>query len=273
MASYSEIMKRKVAGIPVLYIVAVFVVVFAVVAWRMKSSAPAEVTDAAPEENRDVKEAANDPDYSSLETSGTVVAQSPPPEAPEPVVETNETWLRKAVKYLVDEENTNPGVAQTAMALYVEGENLSFEQGQLRDKAVRKLGLPPDGITRVGQTSAEPARKQFQAFPGTHTVRGESDNTISKLSSLYYGTADWAHYTDIMAANPTLGRSQTTPLNVGTKVNIPAFTPIRYGYVTKDTLTPTKFASKNGLSLFALEVFNPNMNNTPLKVGQRLRVS
>ena len=67
-----------------------------------------------------------------------------------PAINTNDQWLHQAATYLITQGN-NPGDVQLALQTYMNGQDLSYEQGKLRDAAVAQYGLPPasfdSGIT------------------------------------------------------------------------------------------------------------------------------
>lgn len=265
----SELMKRKVAGVPVLYIAAAFVTILALVAWKMKPTTPPEEAPIEEQSNT----APDGSEFDGLATQGTVTVVQPAGNqtVPDPVVETNETWGKKAIEWLVKEDKASPGNAQTAIAKYLNGEQLSFDEGALRDLAVRQYGIPPESVTSPTSTAERPAQRQFTNFPGTHTIRGTNDATYQQLSQLYYGNADFAHYSKLQAANPTLSKDGIH--QPGTVVKIPIYSNPRYFTVTKDTLDRTKIAAKNGITTWALDAYNPNLRNNAIKVGQVVRVA
>ncbi len=266
---------KKVAGIPVLYLVAAAVVLFAVWAWKMKSSGD-EATgdenttgDSVPESDADSPAA----DYSGLTSGGTVTVVQQPTQEEESVKQTNDDWFRSAVTYLITDKKATPGEAQTAINNYLEGNDMTYEQGALRDAAIAKLGLPPERIATLGNVANKaeaPGQKQFSNFPGKHTVKGGNDNTPWKLSGIYYGTPNWDNANLISAANPKLG-SPTTTYNVGTVLTIP--TQVQPSWVTT-TSSMRHFktvAAKNGTTVEVLRSLNPNKQE-PFAVGVKIRV-
>ena len=275
----SELMKRKVAGVPVLYLAAAFVVILAVVAWRMKPSEAAPDPDDMPVEEQP-EGLDGSADYSSLATKGTVtVVQENPVTKPEAEVPTNDTWLRKAVAFLISDKagnaQTTPGIAQTAMSKYLDGQDLSYDEGRFRDAAVRELGLPPDGSSRPTVTGQKPGQRQFMSFPGSHKVIGGGDDTAGRLAALYYGgpaANSWEHVSQIIAANPSTLVAPQTLINPGTVVKIPAYrAPVMFK-VTKDTLSKAKIAAKNGISVAQLDILNPKLKVQEIVVGKLVRV-
>jgi phage tail protein X len=273
MASFSEIAKRKIAGVPVLYLAGAFVVILAIVAWRMKTTAsPDEPTG---DENTTSENVPTDGDpnvdYSGLATQGTVtVVQGGEKTEEESKKATNEEWERSAVDYLVDAKLATPTEAQSAIHKYLQGSDLTYDEGKLKDAAILKLKLPPEPLTTIGNVGSSPAQKQFSNYPGKHTVKGSNDNTPSKLAALYYGSASAVYVDEIVAANPTLGPAGTT-YRSGTTLVIPRWTGIKYYTTTKKTLWPSQVAAKNGISYAQVLALNPG-KAVPYKLGEKIRI-
>lgn len=268
---FKSIAAKRVAGIPVLYLAAAAVVLFAVWAWKMKGSAPEETV--SEESTTEETAAGTDPDYSGLATTGTVTVVQNGATETEVEKQTNDDWLRAAVKFLMEEKKVTAGEAQTAISNYLEGNDMTYEQGQLRDAAVSKLGLPPERIATLGNVANKaeaPGKRQFTNFPGKHTVKGSNDNSPWKLSGLYYGGSDWVRASQIAASNPSLGNPAAT-YPVGAVVTIPAYSPPRYATVNSTTRTFATMARKNGLSVGALKNLNANTAE-PFLVGAKIRV-
>ncbi len=266
MASFQEIASKKVAGVPVLYLAGGFVVILAIVAWKMKPT----TTDAGPvDEAQGVAPDLTDgaADYSGLATQGTVTVVQGTTTDTEAVKETNDSWERSAVDYLVEAGLATPSAAQAAIHKYLEGADLSYEEGQLKDAAIRKLKLPPEPLVSIGSIGTQPAQRQIGTLPGKHTVKGSNDNGLTKLAQLYYGRSDTPYTTLLTAANPTLPRYGQ--YNPGTIVNIPAYTEPKY-YVA-GSLDAKTIAAKNGISTTTLGLLNPGMS-FPVKKGTKVRV-
>lgn len=149
--------KRKVGGVPVIYLVGGFVLILAVVAWRMKPSG-----DLAASDNADATDAGTDAANPAGVSdslfpnipSGTVVAAPAQPAVEDVPYEDNSTWLRKGVAFLIA-KGKNPGDAQLALQHYLSGADLSYDEGALRDMVVREYGLPPDSFD-AGKTNSKP---------------------------------------------------------------------------------------------------------------------
>ncbi len=274
--NWDAIRSKKIAGIPVLYLALGAVIVFAVWAWQMKSSTGEEATGDEGTTGENVPESdADSPaaDYSGLATTGTVVVQQPGPVEEESVKQTNDDWLRAAVSYLIAEKKVTPGDAQIAITNYLEGNDMTYEQGALKDAAISKLGLPPERISTLGNVATKadpPAQRQFNAFPGKHTVKGSNDNTAAKIAQLYYGNSGSPYVLKIVAANSQFGTGAS--YNVGTVLHIPKWVEPRYYTVTSKTRYPGDVAKKNGIPYDVVIALNPG-KTAPYAVGTKIRIS
>lgn len=271
MASFSEIANKRIAGVPVLYLAGAFVVILAIVAWKMKPSTPAEEPTGDEGTTRDNVPDDDNVDYSGLATQGTVtVVQGTTPPV-EPVKSTNEDWERAAVDYLVDAKLATPSEAQSAINKYLEGSALSFDEGKLKDAAIIKLKLPPEPLAAIGTVGTAPAQKQFSQFPGKHTVKGSNDNTAAKLAGLYYGNSTTDRRILIVGANARLGPDGTT-YPAGSVLTIPAYKPPTYFRTTATTKWPSQVAKVNGTNATAIQTLNAQIA-TPYPVGTLVRTS
>lgn len=271
MDKLKALFSKKIGKIPVVYILGILAVGLAYYAWKLKPTnttpTDTDTTDTTPADDT-----ADESAYSGLGTSGTVVVQPQTPTQATTVTETNETWGQAATAYLIA-EGTAPGDAQTAILLYLQGANLSYDQGQLRDKAIKKLGLPPEPLETIGTVSPAPAQKQFSVFPGKHVVKGSVDNTASKLAALYYGNGDALHTNEIVAANFSLGPVGTT-YNPGTTIVIPAWGTPKYFTATSKARYAYQIASASkvpGLTSGGVMALNPTVT-FPVNVGAKVRV-
>lgn len=154
MADLKSLSSKKVAGVPVLYLIGGFVAIMAVIAWRMKPSTTPADAAAADSAATDAASASGSNDAVPPVISGTVVAAPSPAVEADVPYEDNSTWLRKAVAFLIA-HGSNPGDAQLAMQHYLSGASLSYAEGQMRDSAVRELGLPPNDFD-AGTTAGKP---------------------------------------------------------------------------------------------------------------------
>lgn len=278
MANFSEIARKKVLGVPALYLAGAFVVILAVVAYRMKSTA----TDKTPPvDNGGTDESApgvgelSDP-YAGLGTQGTVTVQQV---ATNPAdtgndVKTNEDWVRAGAEWLTSAKGVAGSRGYSALHKYINGQDRTFEEQGWVDDVIKEKGQPPSDIAEGGRVDNKPAQRQFEKFPGKHTVTGSSDTTLSAISTLYYGSADGNHVDLLEFANPTLAMAGTLP--GGTVVNVPAYHDPKYWVVTA-RMTWAQAAARNGISETQLRNLNNGSaawRNAPyLNKGQRVRVA
>lgn len=278
--NFKEFAGKKVFGIPVLYLIGAAVIIFAVIAFKMKPSKDA--AEETPPDAGGPDETAKDP-YDAFETNGTVVVQ-PAPATPDPnlanaSIETNQAWLSKGVQFLVSEKNVTGTVASTALTKYLNGQDRSYAEEEYVNVVIKELGPPPDGVDTGGSVSSKPATKQFTSFPGVHKIVGGSDNNYAALAALYYNSTAQDRIDLLQAANVDLGRNG--PWAEGTQVKIPAYIAPKY-YVTSSNKTKRETASqvaaKNGITLTQLAYLNnpPNEAYAPnyaFNPSQRVRVA
>ena len=272
----TSVLRRRVAGIPVLYLAGGAVVILAVVAWRMRASnpeTPSEDTgNDVPMETNQNDEAQLDSDgYAAFTAKGSITAAPPEKIETEKPEETNSTWLKKAVEARV-KEGASAGTVQNALQAYLAGAQLTYAQGQERDRAIKTFGLPPnppDQTNPVGAPAA-PAKSQGP-LPRGHKVTNGNDDTYAEIARIYYPTADSASVTLIANAN----RSRLTgtgPFSPGTIVQVPKYSVPKYYTSTKKTDTAAEIAKKNATSSSAIITLNPGMK-FPVKAGTRVRVA
>ncbi len=273
MASFSEIANKKVAGIPVLYLAGGFVIVLAIVAWKMKPSvSPEEPTGDESTTPGNVPTDPGDVDYSGLATQGTVtvVQQQPAQTEPDIVVKTNQDWVREGAEWATANNKATGSVAYAALNKYVNGQDRSYTEQAVIDDVLKVKGQPPDAIAEGGNVGSKPVQK-IPTLPGYHVVSGSSDNGYDKLAILYYGKSDQSNYDLIQAANvATLGRSG--PFPIGTRVMVPKYrNPIYYN--TPKDMTIEEIAAKNGIGWQAFRAYNQD-DKTPwvIKKGRKVRV-
>jgi hypothetical protein len=279
MASFNEIARKKVAGVPVLYLAGGAAVILAVVAWKMKSTT---TPDAVP-----TGDTASDPaaaggvdagDYSGLATQGTVtVVQQPNQTVPDDTVKTNSTWVRDGANWYATVKGGSGSQALSALTKYVNGTDRSYDEQSIVDTVIKEKGLPPDDIDPGGNVLGQPAKKQFDAPPGVHTITGSSDDQWAEIAALYYGNGSAENQDLLQFANPNLG-SSAGPFAIGTKITVPAYHAPKYYTVPGRTpLTWASVASKNGISEVQLKNLNNGSaawRNAPtLKPGQAVRVA
>jgi hypothetical protein len=273
-----EFFKKRVAGIPMLYIVVVGVGIFALVAWKLKAATPAvdpaatdpAATDAGATDTTGVTtgDLAGSV-YDSLKTAGTVVVAPSTDTVTTPeTVKTNATWISDGVAWLIAQDKATGTAANSALSKYVQGQDRSYDEQYLVDLWYRQGGPPPDGVEPAGTIGAKPAQKQGNP-PLAHEVKGSSDNSYGDVAMLYYGHNEQATYDLVQAANPQLGL--TGPFAVGTKINVPVY-HVPKNYVLPYDMTASQIAGKNGITAYQFSALN-NTSKTQFKKGNTVRVS
>jgi hypothetical protein len=271
--NFKELASKKVAGIPVLYLAGAFVVILAVVAYRMKSTSGVDATDTSNPEDAGAVAGESDAatDYSSLATTGTVTVVQSAQNDVQTAVYTNSDWSRDAIAYLVSEKNVSGVEAQVAVNKFFDGSDLSYEEKQWIDACIVKLKAPPDGVGSVGIIGTQPGQKQFSVFPGKHTVKNTNDNSPSKLAALYYGSGAIEKARLIAGANSALGAPGVT-YAPGTVVTIPAYhEPVFYKVTGVNDTTAKKVAAKNGISEATVRILNTG-HSEPYAKGSSVRI-
>jgi hypothetical protein len=269
----SPFLSRKILGVQVLYWLAIGVLILAYVAYRMRNAS----ADLPPAAETDPSLAPENADESAASYDGFTAQPTPTYSsgvAPSTTVETNESWAKKATEFVGASGLATYGDAQLAIQKYLNGDQLSFKEGQIRDAAIKQFGAPPEAVT-VGGTDPKPAApataaKRQGTPPCYHTIRGANDNTYSELSQLYYGTIANDRIDLLQAANISRGKSGPWP--VGTRMMIPAYHPPKYYTSTKTINTLKEIAAKNSTSVTVLRILNDGIKDT-LKTGTKVRVA
>lgn len=264
-------MTKKIAGIPILYLVGLGVAILAVVAFKMSPSEETteETVGETTEESVDASEIASS-DYGFAATRGTVVVtdNTNTTTSAAAVLDSNELWVRRAAEWLSG-QGYSATDALKAMSAYVEGQDLSYEQGQMRDKATAQFGLPPENIT-PGSTKDAPAKRQGTP-PCTHTVKGSYDNSYTELARLYYSRTDGLAI-DLLQRDNVNRLGHEGPWPVGTTVKIPKWQSPKYATAKNGMNTLAQFAAKNGVTKTAIMEMNDGMK-FPAKNGTKVRVA
>ena len=271
MSSLAETFKgaagRKVLGVP--FPVAAGVVVVGTVAYgyirkRNSSQTASQSTDTGSSVDTGVQD--------NISSTGSFSAV--PVLTSSGTADTNDTWSRRAVDWLMANKGLGAGAAQQIVQDYISGNQLSMQNGQYRDAVVSAIGFPPQIPTGGSTLSGSPATKQGTP-PCAHIVQGSNDTTWLQLSYLYYGTGDATQIGNLQAANP--GYSE--PLSMGTVLQIPKAlsnstptTPItpsavtNYGWFRADTsYTLDSIARRYQVSSADIRTWNPGLGTTVYK--------
>jgi peptidoglycan hydrolase-like protein with peptidoglycan-binding domain len=172
----ASFLRKKVAGVPVMYLAGGTVVLLALYAYHSKSTKAVNAAAAA---------AATDPNAADPNTlnggsptanlgtnvidpmtgqllpvlpQGTVIVSQPNPAntaGTNSAITDNDQWLNAGVTYLTT-KGVSAGTAQVALQAYLTGAQLSFQQGQYRDEVIGQIGLPPTVIQAGGTDPAPP---------------------------------------------------------------------------------------------------------------------
>jgi hypothetical protein len=263
---------KKIGGVPVIYLAGGGAVILVIVAWKMKTVATPTEEEVGEEVGEDVGEVTTTApsgtavDYSGLATGGATSYAVYEPEPVETTVETNETWGKAAVTYL-SEQGYSTLSAQRAIANYLAGADLSYDESMAVEKATKKLGVPPEAVT-PGKTGSEPAKKQG-TLPRVHVVKGVNDNTVAKLATLYYARKDDVATDLLEAANIAIGKG---PWGTGQKVTVPKWRSAKYVTARRGMTMLRDIARKNGTTQAKVRELNDELK-FPVKVGTRVRVA
>lgn len=177
------ILKKKFLGIPVLYLAAAAVIAFALYAWSTKESSGEVDLDGDGEPDSE-SDAPNENDLNAgtiypISPTGTVYAQSPQDVEDNVEYFGNDQWLQQAVAFLI-QRGANPGEAQNALQAYLAGEDMTYDQGLLRDKAIKEFGIPPESF-RAGKSATKPvATKPPSQVVVEKPVTKPKENNTSK---------------------------------------------------------------------------------------------
>lgn len=267
--------RKKFLGIPVLVWAALGVGALMFVAWKMPSKTAANppedttggtpATDGVPTGAEGaVSSQFGMTDTGGFNSAGAPIIVNPTPATPTAGITTNQEWSSQAISWLTNQGGAAGGAAQEAITLYLNGQPLSYTQGQLRDQAIKQFGPPPEGVASISRTAAEPGRTQGVP-PLTHTVKGDNDNTISELAALYYGKSS-QHNNDIIERENGGRIGPSGPYPVGTRIVIPKYHEPMHYTATKTTTTAAAIAKKNGTSTTAVIAMNPGVH-FPVKPG------
>lgn len=279
--TFKEFAAKKVVGVPVLYLAGAAAIILGIVAWRMKATPDTTATDTtdtssdAQVDENGLAVPGSDP-YAGLSSTGTVTVVQQPTDVTATEPKTNDDWVRDGAGWLVAQHKADGTTAYAALSKYVDGSDRTYEENLLVNAWIEQGGPPPDPVVTSGTVGNPPpvaAQKQFPNPPGTHTVTGNADNSLPKLSTLYYGT-DAGQYVDLLEfANPSVASASVLP--VGTKIAVPIYHDPVF-WTVPSTMTWAQAAGKNGITEQQLR----NLNNGPaawrnapiLAKGQRIRV-
>lgn len=262
MEDVKSVSRKKIAGIPVLYLAFAVAAVILFLAMRVKPATDTAATDAESTDTTDGGDSLSGDMGEPVVTNPVFVAN---PTTQTVAENTNDLWARQAIQWLISSGAT-VSEATNAIQKYLSGDTLSYREGELRDKAVTEFGLPPEDIVS-GKTLGYkgPASKQGEP-PTTHTVKGTSDNSYEELARLYYGLSGSDPINFLRSRNASL----VEPFAVGTRVTIPVWKNPRYYRATSATRTLYAIARVESTTPSAIQALNPGME-FPVRPGTRVR--
>lgn len=206
-AKGGSFLRRKVAGVPVLYLLGAGAVVLVVYAWRTKSTkttTPVATAGDAVTGTTGTTALATTTTGSPYDTltagDGTVYAsagQVPDQTAATPAITTNADWLNKGVAYLVTTMSVSGGDAQNALQTYLAGGQLSIQQGQWRDAVIKEYGLPP---TPSSGSSVAPAKSLGLFIYRPNNTQFAVYELFSNMTARWVSYPEWMNLTDAQRA-------------------------------------------------------------------------
>lgn len=210
-----SVLRKRVLGVPVIYLAAGFVVIIAIYAWKAKASAPAE-TGQADNVGPDAEDADNgvgtlvgtsggtsyvDGSGTATVPDGTVVATNTTvPSSSNSSITDNSAWMSAGVQFLIS-KGYGAGDAQSALQTYLAGNDMTYDQGVMRDIVIKEYGLPPDGA-QIGNTAPKPVSNTYTSYI-LNPVTGEVFGVKADGSRVYLDAKTYA----------ALGKPKTTTLD------------------------------------------------------------
>lgn len=265
------LLSKKIGPVPVVLIPVAIIVGVGFSYYRNQSAASEPEPEASGAEGDAGDEAALNPVFlAKPQLTAPAVA------ATVDVVNDQETWIRNAISWLTQNREYSPSLAQGLVQKYLEGSSLTLKERSDIDAALSKVGLPPElgpvgGTTPGPPRPAAPAKRQGTP-PLKHKSVGPSDNTVAKLTVLYYGRSDRDAVDLVLSVNQSNAAVRgNKPFPAGTVVNIPKLVNPKYYRATAQRNTAYTIAAVNSITVAKLQGLNPGMQ-FPVKVGTRVRV-
>lgn len=204
IAGVKSMKDKKILGVPALYLLGGFVLILALYAWKSKKAVPATVPATAPVAGSPSAGVAVgvDANGNPVDAAGNVVGGSAYPVMPVGTVVvapqttavpgtnssilTNDDWLKAGVSYL-GTKGVSPGTAQDALQAYLQGSQLSYAQGTLRDEVITEYGLPPTPMQSGGTAPqiSTPANTPAVAPPNETAMQLNYNGAITDAYNTY----------------------------------------------------------------------------------------
>jgi len=137
--------RKKVLGIPALYLAGGFVVVLAIIAWRAKTTKAVDTAVAAAPATPATTGTIGGDVYPTMPQGTVIVAPAATGglAGTNSSITTNDDWVKAGTAALIT-KGYSAGDAQYTLQLYLDGSQLSVDQGKARDLVITELGLPPN---------------------------------------------------------------------------------------------------------------------------------
>lgn len=260
---FRALLNKRIAGVPVYVVVLVLAAAALYGAWKLKptpdETAPADESPTTADETLPFSDTQPIFDATPPLSVGSVTSTN---------ADSNDLWGRRAIEYLTGSRGHDYSSASLAIGKFLDGMNLTYDEGAMRDEAIAALGLPPEpvGAAHTGVYRG-PASRQGEP-PLNHIVKGKSDDNAQELARLYYGQTSQDAIELIRSANTSL----TVPYPIGSSVHIPGFHRPKYFTATRHTRTVYQIAQKNGTTADKLYALNPGMS-FPVSRGTQVRVA
>ena len=153
MDRIQKFLSSKIGPVPVSLILAVMA---AAALWAVIRFVPRQESG-----EEDVSEESDgDPVVSDLTGTtagyGPFIASRPLPTGAAYQEPTNDSWVRQGVQWLSG-EGVPADAAQIALQRYLAGDDLTYEQDQMKDRVVTKFGVPPTLPSDLGNVGSPPS--------------------------------------------------------------------------------------------------------------------
>ena len=201
MASFGEIANKKILGVKALYLIGAFVVILAIVAWKMKPGTTGDTTDQTDPSNSTASEDQQSDSslYSGLgaTSTGQLNTGSTNTSGVDTPIPSNDSWSNDAVNWITQHESGATGTnALRAVTKFMEGADLSIAEDKWISDYIKVAGPPPDGVTVggviqpppvVGSPTPPVAKPPSQVKTGTpvHTPTPAPPKTPPKPTRVY----------------------------------------------------------------------------------------
>ncbi len=173
--------RKKVLGVPVLYVAGGLVAVLAVYAWKAKKTVSETAASADTFSSTDASAPIGEA-FPELSSGTVVVAPATPAATVETGFESNDEWIKAGISQL---EGESPTAVQGALQAYLNGQQISYQQGRWVDSVLRMQGAPPF-LQDVGGVAAETAPVRPSTPSNTPTPAPDNVGTLRQSIAAAY---------------------------------------------------------------------------------------